>query len=87
MQVGNPLRPYAPHQFKVSRPDGAWFMIAACWFGAPALPERQCNVRVTSGSNLPHGLPYQPIMLSAEEWARGGSGGSMSLANMSVEPL
>jgi hypothetical protein len=87
MQIDNPLRPYAPLQFKVSRPDGGWFMVAACWFGAPALTERQCNVRVTSGSNLPYDLPYEPIMLSADEWARGGSPGSMSLATMNIEPL
>jgi hypothetical protein len=70
-----------------SRHGGAWFMIAACWYGAPALAERQCKVSVTSGSNLPHGLPYEPIMLTAEEWARGGSGGTMSLATMRIDPL
>ena len=62
-------------------------MIAACWYGAPALAERQCKVSVTSGSNLPHGLTYEPIMLTADEWARGGSGGSMSLATMRIDPL
>ena len=87
MQIDNPLRHYAPYQFRVSRHDSAWFMIAACWYGAPALAERQCKVSVTSGSNLPHGLPYEPIMLTADEWARGGSGGSMSLATMKIDPL
>ena len=87
MRVENPLRSYAPYQFRVSRTDGAWFMIAACWYGAPALAERHCKVSVTSGSNLPHGLTYEPIMLTADEWARGGSGGSMSLATMQIDVL
>jgi hypothetical protein len=87
MQVADPLPCYPPCQFRVSRPDGAWFMIAACWYGAPALTERQCRVGVTSGSNLPHGFPYQPIILTADEWARGGSGGSMSLGTMNIEPV
>jgi hypothetical protein len=67
-----------PRRVVGTRTDGAWLMIAACWYGAPA-PERQCKVSVTSGSNLPHGLTYEPIMLTADEWARGGSGGTMSL--------
>jgi hypothetical protein len=87
MLVADPLPCYPPCQFKVSRPDGAWFMIAASWDGAPALPERQCRVSVTSGLSLPRGFSYQPIMLTADEWARGGSGGSMSLATMKIEPL
>jgi hypothetical protein len=87
MQAPNVLRPYAPLQFRVSRRDRAWFMIAACWYGAPALAERSCNVSVISGSNLPHDLPYQPIMLTAEEWVHGVGAGSMSLATMQVDPL
>jgi hypothetical protein len=87
MELPNALRPYAPLRFRVTRTDGDWFMIAACWFGAPALAKRECKVMVRSGSNLPHGLPYEPIMLTSTEWARGCSGGSMSLATMTIEPL
>jgi hypothetical protein len=87
MELPNALHPWAPIRYRISRPDGEWFMIAACWFGAPALADRQCKVMVRSGSNLPHGLPYEPIMLTATEWAHGGSGGSMSLATMRIEQL
>jgi len=87
MELPNALHPWAPLRYRISRADGEWFMIVVCWFGAPALADRQCQVRVRSASNLPYGLPYEPIMLSATEWARGGSGGSMSLATMKIEPL
>jgi hypothetical protein len=87
MQVEDRLHPWAPHQFKVSRHDGAWFLVAACWYGAPALAERHCSVSVKSTPNLLHGLPYQPIVLTQEEWARGVSSGSMSLATMRVEAI
>ena len=36
--------------------------------------------------NLPHDLPYQPIILTADEWAH-GVGASMSFAAMQIDPL
>jgi hypothetical protein len=85
MRLANDLHPWAPYEFRISLPGPGWFMVAASWFGAPALDDRQCNMRVRSGSSLPRGLPYQPIVLSAEEWARGGSGGSLSLETMVIQ--
>jgi hypothetical protein len=86
METAHPFDRWSTVRYRISRPDGDWFMIAACWHGAPALADRQCSVAIRPGSNLPHDLPYAPIMVSQDEWVHGASG-AMSLATMKIEPV